>query len=78
MSDRVSAGAPNGVRIEDDATKLYDEFAGIDLAFVADHLVSISATDATAEEAFAIKRLYRSDKQPKECERPKCVLYFFS
>ena len=34
MSDRVSAGAPNGVRIEDDATKLYDEFAGIDLAFV--------------------------------------------
>ena len=54
MSDRVSGGAPNGVRIEDDATKLYDEFAGIDLAFVADQLVSISATNATAEEAFAI------------------------
>ena len=76
MSDRVSAGAPNGVRIEDDATKLYDEFAGIDLAFVADHLVSISATDATAEEAFAISAFTEVINSLKSVSSPNASFTF--
>ena len=76
MSDRVSGGVLNGVRIEDDATTLYDEFAGIDLAFVADHLVSISATNATAEEAFAISAFTEVINSLKSVSAPNASFTF--
>ena len=56
LSDRVTGGTFNGIKLSDDATEIYNSFRGdTELETIANHFVSLQGQDASPEEALALQ-----------------------